>query len=117
MLNYISKPMGRWDITGKNIMKKLFFVFFMLLVAGAVFACNVPDGYSYRQDVVVVDSGGGKCQVAGAVYHAVNSCDAFGICFQIGYGSSKSWYYVSKSDKDGYKYMFWYYDRAMYFNM
>ena len=93
-------------------MKKLMSLFAAILFAGAVFACNVPNGYTERQTVRVYTNGGSSSSTW-TVYQATNTkaCDAYGICFR-GF-----WYYVSKSNKEGYGYMFWMNGYPYYFNM
>ena len=89
-----------------------------VLFAGVVWAsCDIPSGYSYRQNVRVFDK---KGEVAGVsptkVYHADNACNAFWVCFAWTY-SNQQGCYVSDSDKSGYKYMFWCNGEPFYFNM
>ena len=86
-------------------------LFAAILFAGAVFACSAPDGYTYRQNAYA------KCLRTSSgfnikVYQSSKMCDAFCVCY------NSNIYYVSASNKDGYKYMF-YDDRgdACYFNM
>ena len=92
-------------------MKKLMSLVAAILFAGVVFACRIPDGFTERQQVRVYYDGkgtGSSCYV----YQASNACDSYGVCFD------GCWYYVSKSDKEGYKYMFWTYGGSTYyFNM
>ena len=75
-------------------------LFAAILFAGAVFACNVPNGYTERQIVRVYDNTG-RSNSTWTVYQATNARDAYGICY------AEGWYYVSKSNKEGYGYMFW----------
>ena len=90
-------------------MKKLMSLFAAVLFAGIVFAaCNIPNGFVERQEVSVYT---GKYMGSYMVYQASNACDSYGIC----YGGK--WYYVSKSDKDGYGDMFWVDNQKHYFNM
>ncbi len=91
-------------------MKKLMSLFAAILFAGAVFACNVPNGYTERQTVRVYTNWGSSSSSC-TVYQATNACDAYGICF------AGCWYYVSKSNKEGYGYMFWCNGDPYYFNM
>lgn len=94
-------------------MKKLMSLFAVLMLSVSLCLacdCNIPSGFTTRQEVRVfssVDNGLGE----GMVYQATNACDSYGIC----YGCH--WFYVSKSDKEGYKYMFWIDGRPHYFNM
>ena len=94
-------------------MKKLMTLFAIILFAGAIFACDAPDGYAERQKVQVYYSNGNSVGAGGIaqVYHATNMCDAYCICYK------DEIFYVSKSDKSGYGYMFWRSGSAYYFNM
>ena len=98
-------------------MKKLMSVLAGVLFACVVFACTPPDGYSFRQKVTVYNADGESQTVPASVYHATNACDAYCVCFKLTYGGYDDIYYVSKSDKGGYNYMFWYYGKPYYFNM
>ena len=82
-----------------------------VLFAVGVFACSAPDGYAPRQKVNVYNASGSCTYQSQQVYHATNMCDAFCICY------INDIYYVSKSDKSGYGYMFWYKGQPYYFNM
>lgn len=90
-------------------MKKLMSLFAAILFAGVVFACDAPNGYTERQLVNVYKNG--KYMDACQVYHATNACDAYCICY------AGRIYYVSKSNIDGYGYMFWCNGQPHYFNM
>lgn len=87
-------------------------VFAAILFAGVIFACDAPEGYTERQKVYVYhENGSGTAVGACQVYHATNMCDAYCICYR------REIYYVSKSNKDGFAYMFWCGSGPMYFNM
>ena len=85
-------------------------LFVAILLASVVFACKIPDGFTERQVVQVYNDAGGACGST-YVYQSTNACDAYGICYGGG------WYYVSKSNKEGFGYMFWSGGRPHYFNM
>ncbi len=86
-----------------------------ILFATAVFSCDVPKGYTERQRVkVFVYQDGKRSHVSSncIVYQSTTACDSYCICVQ------DRIFYVSKSNKEGYKYMFWYDDGWVgYFNM
>ncbi len=92
-------------------MKKLIMLFAAVLFAGITFACDAPDGYRERQEVTVFNERGVYKWYNQMVYQATNACDAYCICFD---GVIR---YVSRSDKDGYRYMFWSGEYKYYFNM
>ena len=90
-------------------------LFAAVLFAGFVFAaCNIPSGFTERQKVTIyhISSNGSRSTYEAFVYQATNACDSYGICY------AGEWYYVSNSNKDGYRYMFWSGSgTAYYFNM
>ena len=61
-------------------MKKLMSLFAAMLFVCTVFACNVPDGYTQRQEVAVYYSNE-NYRCGAMVYQATNMCDAYCICF------------------------------------
>ena len=99
-------------------MKKLMILLMGVIVCTTLYArsCTPPEGYSFRQDVAIYTQSGEKWRFNAEVYQATNACDAFCICFTFTAGNSNI-YYVSRSDKSGYGYMFWYNGNPYYFNM
>lgn len=87
-------------------------LFATILFAGFIFACNIPDGFTERQQVRTYWNGDPNYYSTTCyVYQATNACDSYGVCYD------GCWYYVSKSNKDGYGYMFWCNGNPIYFNM
>lgn len=115
--------MGRWDRTGKDEMKKLMTLLVAILFTGSVFAdppCYVDEGYVFHQIVGVYTAKGEKSSFCGYVFKATAKCykcDTYRVCWSdIEEGGNL--FTVSTSDKEGYKYMFWYQDgEKYYFNM
>ena len=86
-------------------MKKFLSTIIAFLFATVIFACDAPDGYTRRQSVttyVVNDYGQTPCKRSNVeVFQANNACDAFCACHD------GRIFYVSRSNRSGYKYMYW----------